>query len=95
MQLVYDAINLSASKHLPILKTPEQFPDVLEGIAAIHIGYHAIQSEIHWFTELTKLFPELPSILIKKLQPTDSDSEVVNNNYACCKNQYLTSSLCI
>ena len=76
MQLVHDAIHLSATKHLPSLKTPEQFPDVLQGIAAIHVGYHTIQSEIHWFTELTKLFPELPSILRKQLQSTDS--EVVN-----------------
>ena len=76
MQLVYDAIHLSATKHLPSLKTPEQFPDVLQGIAAIHVGYCTIQSEIHWFTELTKLFPELPSILKKQLQ--SADSEVVN-----------------
>ena len=76
MQLV-DAIHLSATKHLPSLKTPEQFPNVLQGIAAIHNGYRTIQDEIHWFTELTKLFPELPSILRKQLQSTDSD-EVVN-----------------
>ena len=71
-QLVHDAIHLAASKIFPSLATAEQFPHVLQGIAAIHIGYHKVESQIHWFTELSKLFPELPSRLIKQPKSTDA-----------------------
>ena len=93
MQLVHDAIHLSATKHFPSLKTPENFPDVLQGIAAIHVGYRTIQGQIHWFTELTKLFSELPSILRKQLQ--SSDSEVVANIIMLSANKYHFSNLYI
>ena len=47
-----------------LLPADQPFP-LITGIAAIHLSYRKIESEVYWFVELTKHFETLPTELIE------------------------------
>ena len=52
-----------ARELLPVLTENQPFL-LISGIAAIHVSYRKVESEVYWFVELTQHFPQLPTKLI-------------------------------